>query len=1375
MSVSSSYDTVLTQEESVHIQEEELFAFPPSFAQKRLWFLDQLEPGNPAYNIPSAFHLVGSLDIPALEQSINEIIRRHESLRTTITSVDGQPVQLVAQELYLPLTVVDLSEHIGKEQEVELQRLVVEEARHPFNLGVGPLLRATLLRLSEQDHVFVVNVHHIVSDGWSNGIFANELAALYEAYRSGKPSPLGKVPIQYADFTIWEQEYLQAEALQEDLDYWKQKLAGPLPVLEMPTLRPRLPIQGYRGAWQEVALSKSLTESLKALSRQETVSLFMTLLAAFKVLLHRYSRQTDLAVGTPVANRNLAEVEEVIGFFVNTVVFRTDVSGNPSFRNLLERVREVTLGAYAHQGVPFERLVEELKPERDLSHNPLFQVMFTLQDAPMEITLAGVQVKPFKFDNLTSKFDLYLELWETEEGVRGRAEYDTDLFDEETITCMVGHFQTLLEAIVANPDESIAKLQLLTEAERRLLLEEWNDTAMDYPKDRCVHHLLEEQVERTPEAVAIEFAGATLTYQELNQRANQLAHHLRRQGVGPESLVGLCLERSPEMVIGLLAILKAGGAYVPLDATYPQSRLAFMLEDAEVGVVVTTSRMLNQLPTHGARVICMDTDWDSIGREIKSNPETWNKADNLAYVIYTSGSTGRPKGVMIPHQGLVNYLSWATNNYRVADGDSTPLHSPLGFDLTVTSLFPALLTGKSVQLLADEGGLKTLEELGKTAGNHSLVKITPAHLEVLGQQMPASSASGWTKALIIGGEALYSEQLTFWQQYSPKTRLINEYGPTETVVGCCVYEVKEREQLNGPVPIGRPIANTRLYVLDECGEPVPVGVTGELYIGGDGVARGYLKREELNKERFVEDRFSGRTGSRLYKTGDMVRYRRDGNLEFLGRTDYQVKVRGYRIELGEIEGVLAQLDGVREAAVVVREDEPGDRRLVAYVVLEASGESRLGQLRGELKQRLPEYMVPSAFMGLDEMPLTSNGKVDRKSLPAPEVREAEGEYIKPCDEVESRLVKIWEKVLGYEPISIKDNFFELGGHSLLGVKLFAAIEKEFGKRLPLTTLFHTQTIEEMARGLREEKKEDEESWSALVAIQPKGNKLPFFCVHAGGGNVLFYRDLSRRLGEEQPFYGLQAVGLDGKGRRHNRVDEMAAHYIREMRRVQPKGPYYVGGASFGGLAAYEIACQLRQMGEEVGMIVLFDTYGPGYPRLLPTTTAFRVKMSEYYRRVEHHIGGLTLLKGRARLEYVKHKSDKVRVAFIRWCLKKSKAAKKRFYEVVGRPLPKVLQETQHALVEAQANYEPREYGGHVTLFRASKQPSGIYSDPTLGWGQVVKGELEIYEVPGYHAAIVTEPRVRYLIDDLKKCLSRSQPQRANQSKSVAAKAAGIIL
>ncbi|HEX6290385.1 MAG TPA: amino acid adenylation domain-containing protein [Herpetosiphonaceae bacterium] len=1056
---------------------------PLSFAQQRLWFLDQLQPGSAAYNIPAAVQMSGTLHITALHQSLNTIVRRHEALRTTFIEQSGDPVQVIAPSLELPLPVVDLSGRSTIERELAVLRHTSDEAQTPFDLQRGPLIRTKLLRLDEQEHVVLITVHHIVSDGWSVGVFLRELATLYDAFvddssvdPSGLLGPVGTPPpIQYADFAVWQRAWLQGEVLEQQLGYWKQQLGGALPLLELPTDHPRPAVQTFKGARHRLALPRQLSHALLGLSQREGVTLYMTLLAALQVLLQRYTRQDDLLIGTPTAGRTQRETENLIGFFVNTLVLRTDLSGNPTFRELLKRVRKVALESYAHQDLPFEQLVDAIQPQRDLSRSALFQVLFALQNAPMpnqslrDLTLASLEI-----DNGTAKFDLALDLTETAEGIGGFIEYNTDLFEPTTIERMAAQFQTVLESIVSKPTQRIADVTILPEHERQQVLVTWNATAANYSRDVCLHTLIEAQVERTPDATAVTFEGQALTYAALNARANQLAHHLRSLGVGPETRVAVCMERSLELVVSLLAVLKAGGCYVPLDPDYPQERLHFMLGDAAAPVLLTQAPLLlpedTRLPTQRAKVVSVDSAWDEIARQPATNPALRTGATNLAYMIYTSGSTGQPKGAMNTHQAIVNRLLWMQDAYRLDATDRVLQKTPFSFDVSVWEFFWPLLTGATL-VVARPGGHQDPAYLVELIAHERITTLhfVPSMLQVFLEERDLDRCQS-LRRVICSGEAL---PLALQQRFFARldAELHNLYGPTEAAVDVTFWPCHPDRALH-TVPIGYPVANTQIYLLDRHLHPVPIGVPGELHIGGIQLARGYHRRPALTAERFIPDPFSQNPGARLYRTGDLARSLPDGAIEYLGRLDFQVKVRGFRIELGEIETALTQHPQVREAVVTARQDTPPagghpDARLVAYVVAQqqhGTAELSVSALRRFLEPRLPEYMVPSAFVFLDALPLTPNGKIDRKALPAPDSArpELEATFVAPQTPEEEALAAIWQNVLGLERVGIHDNFFALGGDSMRSIRVLSQA-RDRGFSLSLQQLFQHQTIGELAR------------------------------------------------------------------------------------------------------------------------------------------------------------------------------------------------------------------------------------------------------------------------------------------------------------------------
>jgi len=1037
---------------------------PLSFAQQRLWFLDQLQPNSALYNIPMVLHFRGNLNQKALEQSLREICDRHEVLRTNFVTIDGQPTQII-QTTRETISVVDLQDLPIQEQAEKTQQLKQKQATQPFDLAKESLIRITLVVLSETEHFLLVCMHHIISDGWSIEVFIHELTSLYNAYTQNHPANLAPLPIQYADFALWQKQWLQGDVLQSQLNYWQNQLTAAPPLLSLPTDHPRPAVQSFVGTQQEFSLSPKLSQALTELSRQQGVTLFMTLLAAFDALLYRYTGSSDILVGTPIANRNRGEIEGLIGFFVNTLVMRTDLSDNPSFSQLLTRVREVTMDAYAHQDLPFEMLVEALQPERDLSHTPLFQVAFVLQNTPKsEIAMTGLTVTDLPPENTTAKFDLTLAMVSTDDGLKGVWEYNTDLFESSTIERLSGHFLNLLGGIAANPQARISQLPLLTESETNQLLIEWNNTQVDYPEYKCIHQLFEEQVKRTPDAVAVVCSQQQLTYNELNCRANQLAHYLRKLGVKADTLVGISLERSLEMIVGLLGILKAGGAYLPLDPDYPSERLQFAIADAQLSLLLTQEGLIDKLPEHQAPLILLDRFTEEINQNSQDNLTGVVTANNLANLIYTSGSTGKPKGVMVEHRGLFNLAQAQIKTFNLQSNSRILQFASLNFDASIWEIIMAIGAGATLYLDTKDALMPGLPLMGRLK-DYGITHITlpPSALAALPlEDIPE------LQTIIVAGEAC-SEELI--KQWATGRNFFNAYGPTETSV-CATVEKWTDETLK--VTIGRPIANTQVYILDSHLQPVPIGVPGELHIAGAGLAKGYLNRPELTQEKFIPNPFEkdevipptplnkgGNEPSKLYKTGDLARYLPDGKIEYLGRIDNQVKLRGFRIELGEIEALLNQNEAVQSSCVIVREDNLGDKRLVAYVVPQPEINLTINEIRQFLRAKLPDYMVPTAFVLLDTFPLTPNGKIDRRALPVPDLQ-SQGEYIAPRNPIEEKMAQIWAEVLKLKRVSIEDNFFELGGHSLLATQVISRLQETFEIVLPLRYLFESPTIAQLS-------------------------------------------------------------------------------------------------------------------------------------------------------------------------------------------------------------------------------------------------------------------------------------------------------------------------
>ena len=1325
---------------------------PLSNTQEMVWFFHQLEPTSPVYNRPIALRLKGRLDIAALEGSINGIRERHEVLRARFTNREGNPVQTIELHDPLPLELVDFGSLPAAQAEEEAQRWVSQEILRPLDLEHGPLFRTALLRLSADDHVLLLNIHHIVFDAWSEAILLKELGIFYRAFSIGAPPDLPDLPIQYADYAAWQRKWLESGRLDSQLAYWVHLLGDDPPRLELPTSRPRHPKPSFRGGQVDLVLPKPLTQNIKDLGGQAGATLYMTLLAAYGALLYRYTGgQDQVFIGTPVANRNDLALEDLIGCFINTLALPLDFSDNPSFLSLLKRVRGLTLEASANQELPFNRLVRELNPHREQSVQPLFQVFFNFRNIPAQpLDLAGLRVERLQPNAQVAQFDLILEATEKEQGLALSFIYSTDLFDENYIRCMADHFKILIDGAVAEPNRPIANLPLLTEKERRKILVEWNDTEADFLTGKCVHQIFEAQAEQFPEALAVVFEGRSLTYSQLNQRSNQLAHYLRELGVGPDVTVGLFLERSLDLMVGILAVLKAGGAYVPLEPDYPRERLAFMLDDARPKIILTLGRLAKNIPPHQEQILCLDEDWGQVASYPRSNPQANVTPDNLAYVIYTSGSTGRPKGVMVAHRSLVNYITWQRKAFALTAADCFFHKIPLSFDASVRELLVPLAIGARL-VVARPGGhrdpaylVETMDEQGVT-----IIHMLPSLLHLVVENGRFSTLDR-LRCVSAGGELLTADLKERFLSLSG-AQLFHFYGPTEACLNQTFYACqRQRDPIN--VPIGRPIDNTQIYILDANRQPVPVGVPGELYIGGVCLARGYLNQPELTAERFIPHPFDDRPDARLYKTGDWARYRPDGNIEFLGRRDRQVKVRGIRVELEEVESVLSRHPAVRECVVKLWAERPGDEHLAAYIVFKQGRDAPFGELRRFLEDKVPQYMLPGAFVTMDALPLTRTGKLDRQVLPPPsrDRPDSDSTIVPARSELERKLLQIWEKALDVRPIGVQDNFFDLGGHSLLAVQLFAQINEALGLRLSVSTLFQAHTVEQLAKVISQEGATPPSS--SLVPIKPEGSLPPFYLVHSQDGEVLFYHDLASHLGREQPVYGLQALLDDDGLPRHQRVEEMAAHYVEVMLTFQPQGPYYLGGYCFGARVAFEMGRQLQAMGREVVFLALIDTYAPGDFRPqsdMPIVLQQICKFWDMARRFSSIVRYISWLDRGKRLSYVA-KMAKFHL----------RALLRSLYTYRGRPLPGFLRPDpvgeRGNLSDHLRDYQPKVYPGRATLFRPSQQPLGIPRLPHMGWGELVDGDLEIEEVPGYHHTLIYRPKVRPLAERVQRHLHNAQ-------------------
>jgi len=1057
---------------------------PASFSQQRLWLLHETEMRGSGYNLPAAISFKGELKIGVLQDCLTEIVRRHQALRTTFAMVEGDLAQIVVQLRPVAASLVDLSELPDASRRLQVKRLIQIEAEQPFDLANGPLWRAGLVRLSEREHIVMITLHHIVCDAWSIGILVQEFGALYRAFSKGLASPLQELPIQYTDFAVWQKEWLQGEVLDKQVDYWKRQLGDDTEILELPADHPRPPLPSFRGGRCPVRLSKDLLDSLRALNNQSRTTLFMTLLAAFQTLLYRYTGRESISVGAPVAGRNRKETEGLIGLFLNTLVIRTRLKGDQTFLNLLERVKDVTLEAFANQDAPFERLVEEISPYRAPNVTPLTQVLFVLQNTPSKkLELPDLCIEPLGVEKRSTRFDLSLDLIEAEGGIQGVFIYNQDLYDAPRIDRMAGHFNALLQSIGADPGQRLCELALLTTAEHRQLTLDWNRIEPRHEEVRTIQAVIERHARDFRNALAVIFRDEQLTYGELNSRANKIAHYLKRVGVGPETRVGVCLNRCVDMIIGVLGVLKTGAAYVPLDPEYPEERIAFMMKDASVSVLLTQSHLSNLFSDHSTRtfIVSLDSDWRAISYESDEDPMIDPEPESIAYVIYTSGSTGAPKGVCVSHRAAFRHFRAIQQEFNLTHESRVLQFASPSFDVSLEQVLPTLMSGAAVflrdtDLWSPSDLMAKIGELGLTVVNlptpywHQLVQVLPTDGE---------SAAARLGLMIAGGDQMLPEPAWMWRQSALReVRLLNAYGPTETTITATVCEIAsefDRETPPRTVPIGRRVGDRALYVLDNLGELLPIGVTGELYIGGPLVARGYLDRPDLTADRFVPDKFCSMEGQRLYKTGDLARYRADGNVEFIGRIDCQVKIRGFRIELGEVESVICGHPAVKEVAVVAHQEDSGEKRLIAYLV--SSGHSGISgeELREFLTEKLPSYMIPAAFILLDSLPLTPNGKLDRRSLPYyhPSRLELTQSYLAPRNPTEEKLAKIWREVLRLERVGVNDNYFELGGDSITAIQIIARCNR-VGLWLTPKHVFEHPTIAGLASAISDDVRVDVE-------------------------------------------------------------------------------------------------------------------------------------------------------------------------------------------------------------------------------------------------------------------------------------------------------------
>lgn len=1317
---------------------------PPiaSLVQQGFWAMEQIEADTSRLNVGFTLRLHGPLDVSAMERALSALIDRHDALRARFSaSLEGELQVETMPSWQFELPQVDLSHIPPSEMEPSLQVAVHAEVNHPFRLDSENLIRGVLYELGEEEHVLQLTIHHLVIDGWGVGIAFRDLSELYNSALTGKPANLPDLPVRFTDFAHWHREQLAGPEGQRLLAFWLRELAGAPTVLSLPTDRPRPRYQTFRGRTRSFPVSYSLTAAIQECCQRENVTPFMILLAGVYSVFAKYTGQSDMLVGSPMAARMQMETEQIVGCFTNTVVLRGQLTGDPTFYDLLHRVRKTTLDAFAHQDLPFDVLKQKLSVDRDPSRAPVVQVLVIYQNTTIDVPhFDGLSTKIESVTTNSSKVDLTIELNPQGQALEVDIEYNIDLFDSATIDRLWSHLESFLTWAIAAPDQKVAAIPVHTSAQQQQLLVDWNQTQTDYPRDVPLASLVEAQVARTPHAVAVTSGDRQLTFSELNHRANQLAHHLRRHGIGPDQLVGVCLNRSIDLVVALLAIVKAGGAYLPIDPLLPSDRIQYLIEDSGVATILSEQQLHSHLPSFkGTTILMEDRGWRENPREnlgVAVDPRS------LAYLMYTSGSTGKPKGVQVPRQALTNFLWSMRNLLQLTEADRVLAVTTISFDIAGLEMWLPMLVGARIIVATREDASDGKLLLGlMEAHDITFMQATPITWQLL---FLAGMKHKRNLQVVCGGEAMPPELAA--QLVPAVRRLWNMYGPTETTVWSTAYVVTDPDQ---PILIGRPIANTLCYILDSQNQPMPIGVTGELYLAGDGLANGYLNRPELTAAAFVADPFQG-GGKRMYRTGDLARYRADGNIECLGRIDHQVKLRGYRVELGEIEAALKDIPEISEAVVILREDQPGDKRLVAYIVCSSGIVPEASDIIRVLKTKLPYYMVPAAYQVLAKMPVSPSGKTDRKALPAPQAQQLSnaGTYEAPRGPVQEILARIWSEVLDVPRVGIHDDYFDLGGDSLRAVRLILKIRQAFPESRPsLATFLRAPTIERFASTLTG----GDADWSCLVPVREVGSRPPFFCVHGAGGNWMSMRALAMAMPSDQPFYCLQARGLDGRSAPFTTVEETATSYIEYVRSAQPHGPYNLGGGCYGGLVAFEMACQLRAMGEKVDVLALIDSLNHSYSRHIPKSRVLYFKISFIIRRTIHHLRHLEATNPSERRRYLWQRFK------IGWRVitdaksvfsgaPLSSDPNDDFRDVSasdsgGDDFEENLDRIRDASLAASRKFVPKPYDGQVTVFRAKQRPDEPYSDAALGWGPVVFGGVTVHEIDADHNNIFEPPAV----------------------------------
>ncbi len=1378
-----------------------------SLAQERFWFLEKIDPDTATYNIADLIcRMRGRLDVGALAWSLSEIVHRHEALRTVFHEVDGKPVPVIKSPWSVIIPTVDLTTMRSELRESEALSLATAEMMLPFNLEQGTLFRVKLLKIADDDFIFVMPIHHLIADGWSIGVLLRELDALYTARVQNEPYPLEQLSVQYSDFARWQRDRLQEKTLAVDLDYWKNQFNTLPSPLDLPYDKPHQQSSSRKGAHLSFDFPPVLQAAIRRMSQEEAVTTFTIVLAAFQSLLFRYTGKDNTVVGTPFAGRDQPETQNLIGLFINTLPLRADLSGDPTFRQLLHRTRDVIKGALEHQHAPYDQIVRHVQPRRTSTLQSLFQTMFVMQNWPLTIpNMMDVELSPVELTDRIKEFELVFSIFDIEGRLDGKIDYQSDLFYSATISRMIEHYLALLTAAIDHSDVPLSQLQFISDAEKHMLQVSWNDTDKPFPANSCIHHLFEAQVLLTPNAMAVESATESLTYQALNRKANQLARYLQNTGIGPESVVGLYLESSPNMIVGLLAIIKAGGAYLPLDPAYPLERIAYMVADSQAAIVLTEQQFASNLTNLEAPTVFIDADWDAIAQEGTENPGSVVTARYLAYVIYTSGSTGLPKGVQIEHRSLVNFITAFAQDHDIDSQDRIPQLASVSFDVAAEEILVSLTHGATLVLyrhgLQDtpRNFVKTITTFGitvlvlPTAYWHHLVRY------MVDQDLHHPQA---LRLVIIGGEQAHSDTLRLWHRHVGNTvRLRNLYGPTETTIATVACDISDTSILKrgrDTVPIGRPMANTRAYILNPCGHSQPIGVAGELYIGGVGVGRGYLNRPDLNKTSFLPDPFTPEADAFLYRTGDLARYLEDGTIEFLGRLDNQVKLRGFRIELGEIETAIERQTKIDRAVVLVTDDNNNRKRLVSYITANADVDT--DALRKHLLKQLPEYMVPTAYVKLDSFPISVNGKIDREVLRTIHPIQMASEHLVEFEytPTEREVASIWMGLMGVEQVGRNENFFSLGGHSLLALQLSAKVYDQFGVEVSWHQFLKNPTIAGLAQEIDRITVDDHYDSSltsiengsesqmplpdVLVPIHPQGDRPPIFCIHPAGGVVFPYYTLASHLDDDQPLYGVQDPSFNSQSEPLGRIEDLAEYYVESIRAIQPAGPYNLLGWSFGGVVAYEMAQRFHELGEKVTLLGVLDTEAP-------KSEATNVSILERFKAIPSQLlliisaalsaasmiwDGLYLLTSRA---VKRRKSDSPQPSFLEYVRWSWTTALRSYFVKQANMANIVSDDSELMLVELPTirhvlslvrhhtkifeNYLPKKYAGKVTLFRATERLAGEphYENPeTMGWELLAMEGVDVRHIPGNHVVLLSEPFVQKLAEEIQTCVNQEQAQ-----------------